>query len=149
MRCFVYNLHCKTLDFLRKLESLYHRDSPWISGYRVQNVSQIITQSHTSHHIRALVHNLLHVHYEVHHYKPLGWIRVKFYATVASFSEGSASFILLATGILERSDTSLSRTIHRRCCRTRTRTLHTQSLPSKEWDMSTSPTVCSFKWPNF
>jgi hypothetical protein len=26
--------------------SQYHRDSPWISGYRVQNVSQIITQSH-------------------------------------------------------------------------------------------------------
>jgi hypothetical protein len=53
---------------------------------------------------------------------------VKFYAAVASFSEGSPSFILLATGILERSDTSLSRTIHRRCCRTWTRTLHTQSL---------------------
>jgi hypothetical protein len=47
---------------------------------------------------------------------------------VASFSEGSPSFILLTTGILERSDASLSRTIHRRCCRTRTRTLHTQSL---------------------
>jgi hypothetical protein len=47
---------------------------------------------------------------------------------VASFSEGSPSFILLATGILERSDASFSRTIHRRCCRTRTRTLHTQSL---------------------
>jgi hypothetical protein len=25
--------------FIEKLESLYHRDSPWISGYRVQNVS--------------------------------------------------------------------------------------------------------------
>jgi hypothetical protein len=53
---------------------------------------------------------------------------VKFYATVASILEGSPSFILLATGILERSDTSLSRTIHRRCCRTQTRTLHTKSL---------------------
>jgi hypothetical protein len=53
---------------------------------------------------------------------------VKFYAMVASISEGSPTFILLATGILERSDASLSRTIHRRCCRTRTRTLHTQSL---------------------
>jgi hypothetical protein len=30
---------CKTPDFRRKPESLYHRDSPWISGYRVQNVS--------------------------------------------------------------------------------------------------------------
>jgi hypothetical protein len=47
---------------------------------------------------------------------------------VASFSEGSPSFILLATGILERSDASLSHTIHRRCCRTQTRTMHTQSL---------------------
>jgi hypothetical protein len=53
---------------------------------------------------------------------------VKFYAMVASISEGSPSFILLATGILERSDASLSCTIHRRCCRTRSRTLHTQSL---------------------
>jgi hypothetical protein len=53
---------------------------------------------------------------------------VKFYATVASISEGSPSFILLATGILERSDASLSHTIRRRCCRTRSRTLHTQSL---------------------
>jgi hypothetical protein len=121
-------LHCKTSDFHRKLESLYHRDSPWISGYRVQNVSQIITQSHTSHHIRVRVHNLLHVQYRVQHYKPLGWIRVKFYATVASISKGSPSFILLATDILERSDASLSRTIHRRCCRTRTRTMHTQNL---------------------
>jgi hypothetical protein len=48
---------CKTLDLHRKPESLYHRDSPWISGYRIQNVSQIISQSHTSHHIRTLVHN--------------------------------------------------------------------------------------------
>jgi hypothetical protein len=63
---------CKTPDFHRKPESLYHRDSPWISGYRVQNVLQIITQSHTLHHIGALVHNLLHVHYGLHHYKPLG-----------------------------------------------------------------------------
>jgi hypothetical protein len=53
---------------------------------------------------------------------------VKFDATVASIPEGFPSFILLATGILERSDTSLSRTIHRCCCRTRSRTLHTQSL---------------------
>jgi hypothetical protein len=119
---------CKTPDFCRKLKSLYHRDSPWLSGYRVQNVSQINTQSHTSHHIRVKVHNLLHVHYGVHQYKPLGRIRVKFYATVASISEGSPSFILLSTGILERSDTSLSRTIHQRCCFTRSRTLHTQSL---------------------
>jgi hypothetical protein len=51
---------------------------------------------------------------------------VKFYATVASNSEGSPSFILLSTDILERSDASLSRTIHRLCCRTRS--LHTQSL---------------------
>jgi hypothetical protein len=36
--------------------------------------------------------------------------------------------MLLATGIIERSEASLSRTIHRRCCRTRTRTLHTQNL---------------------
>jgi hypothetical protein len=43
---------CKTPDFHRKSESLYHRDSPWISGYRAQNVSQINTQSHTSHHIK-------------------------------------------------------------------------------------------------
>jgi hypothetical protein len=78
--------------------------------------------------MRVKVHNLLHVHYGVHHYKPLGLIRVKFYAAVDSISEGSPSFILLATGILERSDASLSCTIHRRCCRTRTRTLHTQSL---------------------
>jgi hypothetical protein len=53
---------------------------------------------------------------------------VKFYATVASISEGFPSFILLSTGILERSDASLSRTIHRRCGCTRPRTLHTQSL---------------------
>jgi hypothetical protein len=53
---------------------------------------------------------------------------VKFYATVASFSEGSPSFILLTTGILERSDTSLSRTIHLFCCRTQTCIVHTQSL---------------------
>jgi hypothetical protein len=119
---------CKTPNFRRKPESLYHRDTPWISGYRVQNVSQIITQSHTTHHIRSKVHNSLHVHYGVHYYKPLGWIRVRFYAAVASISEGSPSFILLSTGILERSDASLSRTIHRHCCRTRTRTLHTQGL---------------------
>jgi hypothetical protein len=122
---------CKTPDFQTKPESLYHRDSPWISGYRVQYVSQIITQSHTSHHIRALVHNLLHVHYGVHHYKPLGWIRVKFYTAVGSISKGSPSFILLATSILERSDASVSRIIHRRCCRTQTRTLHTQSLSTR------------------
>jgi hypothetical protein len=121
-------LNCKTPDFHRKPESLYHRDSPWISGYRVQNVSQITTQSHSSHHIRVKVHNLLHAHCGLHHYKPLGWIRVKFYATVASISEGSPFFILLATCILERSNASLSRTIHWRCWRTRTRTLHTQSL---------------------
>jgi hypothetical protein len=107
---------------------MYHRDSLWISDFHVQNVSRINTQSHTSHHRRVKVHNLLHVHYGVHHYKPLGWIRVKFYATVASISEGSPSFILLATGILERSDASPSRTIHRCCCHTRSRTLHTQSL---------------------
>jgi hypothetical protein len=53
---------------------------------------------------------------------------VKFYTAVASISEGSPSLILLATDIIERSDASLSRTIHRRCCRTRTHTLHTQSL---------------------
>jgi hypothetical protein len=107
---------------------MYHRDSPWISGYCVQNVSQINTQSHTSHHIRVKVHHLLHVHCGVHSYKPLGWIRVKIYATVASLSEGSPSFILHSTGILERSDASLNRTIHRLCCHTRSRTLHTQSL---------------------
>jgi hypothetical protein len=50
---------CKTPDFHRKSESLYHRDSPWISGYRVQNVSQINTQSHTSHHIRRIVHEFI------------------------------------------------------------------------------------------
>jgi hypothetical protein len=47
---------CKTPDFHRKSASLYHRDSPWISGYRVQNVSQNNTQSHTSHHIKIIVH---------------------------------------------------------------------------------------------
>jgi hypothetical protein len=47
---------CKTPDFHRKPESLYHRDSPWISGYRVQNVSQTDTQSHTSHLIKIRVH---------------------------------------------------------------------------------------------
>jgi hypothetical protein len=50
---------------------------------------------------------------------------------VASISEGSPSFILLATGIFERSDASLSRTIHRRCCRIWSHTLHTQSLPPR------------------
>jgi hypothetical protein len=50
---------CKTPDFHRKPESLYHRDSPWISGYRVQNVSQIDTQSHTSHHIKLIVHEFI------------------------------------------------------------------------------------------
>jgi hypothetical protein len=48
--------NCKTPDFHRKPESLYHRDSPWISGYRVQNVSQNVTQSHTSHHIKLIAH---------------------------------------------------------------------------------------------
>jgi hypothetical protein len=32
-------LLCKISDFHRKPESLYHRDSPCISGYRAQNVS--------------------------------------------------------------------------------------------------------------
>jgi hypothetical protein len=50
---------CKTPDFHRISESLYHRDSPWISGYRVQNVSQIDTQSHTSHHIKLVVHEFI------------------------------------------------------------------------------------------
>jgi hypothetical protein len=50
---------CKTPDFNRKSESLYHRDSPWISGYHVQNVSQINTQSHTSHHIKIIVHKFI------------------------------------------------------------------------------------------
>jgi hypothetical protein len=45
---------------------------------------------------------------------------VKFYVAVASISEGSPSFILLAPDILERSDASLSLTIHQRGCRTRT-----------------------------
>jgi hypothetical protein len=53
---------------------------------------------------------------------------VKIYATVASILEGSPSFILPTTSILELSDASLSRTIHRRCFRTQSRTLHTQSL---------------------
>jgi hypothetical protein len=66
------NYFCKTPNFHREPESLYHHDSPWISGYRVQNDSQIISQSHTSHHIIVKVHKLLHVHYGVHHYKPLG-----------------------------------------------------------------------------
>jgi hypothetical protein len=35
---------------------MYHRDSPWISGYSVQDVSQNNTQSHTSHHIKIIVH---------------------------------------------------------------------------------------------
>jgi hypothetical protein len=52
----VPNLMCKTPDFHRKSESLYHRDSLWISGYRVQNVSQIDTQSHTSHHNKLIAH---------------------------------------------------------------------------------------------
>jgi hypothetical protein len=78
--------------------------------------------------MKVKVHTLLHVHNGVHQYKPLGRIRVKFYATVASISKGSPSFILLVTGILKRSDASLSRTIHQRCCRTQSRTLHTQSL---------------------
>jgi hypothetical protein len=140
---------CKTPDFHRKPESLYHRNSPWISGYRVQNVSQIKTESHTSHHIRALVHNLLHVHYGVHQYKPLGWIRVKFYATVASFPEGSSSFILLATGILERSGAP-PQSYHPSALLSYSDSYptHPKSIP-KEWDRSTSPTVCSFKWPNF
>jgi hypothetical protein len=46
----------------------------------------------------------------------------------ASISEGYPTFILIATCILERSDASLCRTIHLHCCRTRTCTLHTQSL---------------------
>jgi hypothetical protein len=50
---------CKTPDFHRKSESLYLRDSPWISGYRVQNISQINTQSHTSHHIKLIVHEFI------------------------------------------------------------------------------------------
>jgi hypothetical protein len=50
---------CKTPDFHGKPESLYHRDSPWISGYRVQNVSQINTQSHTSHHMKRIVHEFI------------------------------------------------------------------------------------------
>jgi hypothetical protein len=50
---------CKTPDFHRKSESLYHRDSPWISGYRVQNVSQIDTQSHTLHHIKVIVQEFI------------------------------------------------------------------------------------------
>jgi hypothetical protein len=50
------DFNCKTPDFHRKPESLYRRDSPWISGYRVQNVSQNDTQSHTSHHIKLIVH---------------------------------------------------------------------------------------------
>jgi hypothetical protein len=50
---------CKPPDFHRKPESLYHRDSPWISGYRVQNISQINTQSHTSHHIEIIVHEFI------------------------------------------------------------------------------------------
>jgi hypothetical protein len=59
----------------------------------------------------------------------VSWLnQSEFYAMVTSISEESPSFILLATGILERSDASLSRTIHRSCCRTRTRTLHTQNL---------------------
>jgi hypothetical protein len=49
-------VNVKPRIFLEKPESLYHRDSPWISGYRVQNVSQIDTQSHTSHHIKLIVH---------------------------------------------------------------------------------------------
>jgi hypothetical protein len=115
--------------FIEKSESVYHRDSPWISGYRVQNVSQMNTQSHTFHHIKVRVHKFITC--------PLwstsiqaSWLNQseKFYAMVAIFSEGSPSFILPATGNLERSDASLSRTICRRCSRTRSRTLHTQSL---------------------
>jgi hypothetical protein len=56
---FVYWPDRKPVDVtprIRKSESLYHRDSPWISGYRVQNVSQINTQSHTSLHIKIIVH---------------------------------------------------------------------------------------------
>jgi hypothetical protein len=82
----------KTPDFHRKSESLYHRDSPWISDYRVQNVSQINTQSHTSHHIRITIHEFIT--------SPLrstsiqaSWLNQSeiFYAAVAIFSEGSPS----------------------------------------------------------
>jgi hypothetical protein len=54
-----FRSYCKTPDFHRKSESLYHRDSPWISGYRAQNVSRINTQSHTSHHIKLIVHEFI------------------------------------------------------------------------------------------
>jgi hypothetical protein len=120
---------CKTPDFHRKSESLYHRDSPWISGYRVQNVSQIDTQSHTSHHIELIVHEFIT--------SPLwstsiqaSWLNQskKILRNGSYLLRRVSIFILLATGKLERSDVSLSR-ISRRCCsRTRTRTLHTQSL---------------------
>jgi hypothetical protein len=140
---------CNTLDFRwGKPESLYLCDSLRISGYCLQiSWQKVIT---TIHHItQILVHNLLHAHNGVQHYKPLGWIRVKFYAAVASISEGTPSFILLAhrhpwakrcipqsyrpSALLSKSDSYPT---------------HPKSIP-KEWDRSTSPTVCNFKWPNF
>jgi hypothetical protein len=83
---------CKTPDFHRKPESLYHRDSPWISGYRVQNVSQINTHSHTSHHIKIIVHKIYYKSImEYINTSLLVESEWKFYATTAIFSEGSPS----------------------------------------------------------
>jgi hypothetical protein len=125
------NVHgmCKTPDFHRKSESLYHPDSPWISVYRVQNVSQINTQSHTSHHIKVIVHEFIT--------SPLwsttiqaSWLNQSENSTQRYLSSQKGLHLYSsATGKLERSDVSLIRTIRRRCSRTRTRTCTPKVYP--------------------
>jgi hypothetical protein len=72
---------------------------------------------------------------------------VKFYAAVASISVGSPSFILLATDILAKRRIPQSYHPSALLSYSDSYPAHSKSIP-KEWDRSTSPTVCSFKWPN-
>jgi hypothetical protein len=139
---------CKTPDFHRKPESLYHRDSPWISGYRVQNVSQIDTQSHTSHHIKLTVHEFIT--------SPLwstslqaSWLNQSERSTQRKLSSQKGLHLYSSRDRQTRAKRHIPQSYHPSVLQSNSDSYpaHPKSIP-KEWDRSTSPTVCSFKWPN-
>jgi hypothetical protein len=134
--------------FIEKSESLYHRDSPWISGYRTQNVSQINTQSHTSHHIKLIVHEFIT--------SPLwstsiqaSWLNQSENSTQRKLSSQKGLHLYSSRHRQTRAKRRIPQSYHPSALQSNSDSYpaHPKSIP-KEWDMSTSPTVCSFKWPN-
>jgi hypothetical protein len=142
-----YRKKCNNPDFQwRKFDSLYlvivpGSDTITYIAHQRWNITSI-PQNHTNKFIK-----LFHIHYGVHQCKPLGWIlEIRAYAAVSSIPKESPSLLFTPTGILERSITSLSRSIHLYCCRSQTRTLHTERLSPRNGIGSCHQQYASFKW---